>query len=185
MTLSSRERALVMASVFLVLGYVGTVYVLDPFLESQQVVREQIEVQRVELLSLRMLASERGRYQRRIEDLRVRVAEAESVLLKENKIPVVAAEVQERIHQFGQETGVSIVRESVLRPKDHEQFVEIPVELSVKGSFREIHTFLYKVEMNEKLLTVPQFVIRSPTSSTGALSLDLHIAGHIANGGKL
>ena len=185
MTLSSRERVLVLASAFMVLGYVGTVYVLDPFLESQQVVREQVEIQRQELASLRALASERGRYERRVDSLRARVAEAESVLLKENKVPVVAAEVQERIHQFGQETGVSIVRESVLRPKVHEQLLEIPVELSVKGSLRDIHAFLYKVETNEKLLTIPQFIIRSPMAPASPLSVDLHIAGHIVNGSKL
>jgi len=185
MTLSSREKVLAMVSALMVLGYVGIVYVLDPFLESQHVVREQIESRRLELASLRALVSERARYQRRVEDLRARVTEAEAVFLKENKVPVVAAEVQARIHQYGQETGVSIVRESVLRAKDHEQFVEIPVELSVKGVLREVQAFLYKVEMNDKLLTVPQFVIRSPMTSTGVLSLDLHIVGHIANGGKL
>ena len=154
MTLSPRERTLVALSFLAVVGYAGTVFVLEPFLESQQAVREQIDSQRLELESLRQLASERGRYERRVESLRARVAEAELVLLKENKIPVVAAEVQERIHQFGLETGVTIMRESVLRPKVHEQLLEIPVELSVRGSLREIHAFLYKVETNEKLLTV-------------------------------
>lgn len=185
MTLSPREKALVAVSALVALGYAGAVYVLDPFLESQQVVRGQIETQRMELESLRRLASERGRYQRRVENLRSRVEEAESMLLKENKVPVAAAEVQERIHQFGQETGVNIVRESVLRAKAHEPFLEVPVELSVKGSLRDIHAFLYKVETNEKLLTVPQFVIRSPMASTGALSMDLHVAGHITNREKL
>ena len=56
--------------------------------------------------------------------------------------------------------------------------------ISVRGSLREIHAFLYKVETNEKLLTVPQFIIRSPMASSGPLSVDLHIAGHIVNGGK-
>lgn len=185
MRLSSREKVLVLASALMVLGYIAVVYMVDPFLESQREVREQLDARRSELASLRALAGERSRYQRRVDDLRVRVADAESLLLEENKIPIVAAEIQERIHQYGLEAGVSIVRESVLRPKDHEQFVEVPVELSVKGALREIHAFLYKVEMNEKLLTVPKFVIRSPLTSTGALSLDLHIAGHIATGGKL
>jgi Tfp pilus assembly protein PilO len=184
-TLSAREKMLVAISALVALGYAGTVYVLDPLLESQQTVREEIVRQRTELESLRMLASERGRYQRRVESLRGLVAEAESVLLNENKIPVVAAEVQEWIHRFGQETGVSIVREAVLPQKTHEQFVEIPVELSVKGSLRDIHAFLYKVEMNERLLTVPRFAIRSPVASTGPLSVDLHIAGHMVSRGKL
>ena len=184
MKLSPREKALVAVSALVALGYAGTVYVLDPLLESQQTVRQEIARQRTELESLRTLASERGRYQRRVESLRDRVAEAESVLLKENKVPVAAAEVQEWIQRFGQETHVNIVREAVLPPKAREEFVDIPVELSVKGSLRDIHVFLYKVEMNEKLLTIPRFAIRSSVASTGSLSVDLHIAGHMKSRGK-
>lgn len=185
MKLSAREKALVLMTALVGIGYLGVVYVLDPLFVSQQAVRERIEEQRVELESLRALVAVRGRYQQRVENLRVRVAEGEAVLLNENKVPVAAAEVQERIHQFGRETGVSIVRETVLRPKQQELFIEIPVELSVKGTLREIQEFLYKIETNEKLLTVPQFVIRSSVSSTGPLSVDLQIAGHMSSGGTL
>lgn len=185
MTFSRREKVLLIISAVAALGYAGAVYVLDPLLDAQQTVREEIAKQRAELESLRALAAERARYQRHVDALRGKVAGAESVLMKENRVPVVAAEMQEKIHRFEQETGVHIVRESVLSSKTHEQYMEIPVELSVKGSLRDIHAFLYKVETNEQLLTIPRLTIRSSGAAAGQLSVDVHIAGHMAGRGTL
>lgn len=185
MKLSSRERWIVGLAGLLALAYGGVTYVMEPFLESQEAVQEAIEQKQSELEKLVMFVSEEGRYRRKIENLHARVSAAETMLLAEGKVPVAAAEVQEVVHKFGQEAGVSIVRESVIRPKELEAVVEILVELTLKGSTRQIQHFLYQVETHGKLLTISQLAIRSPMAANGPLSVDLQIAGHMAKGRSL
>jgi Tfp pilus assembly protein PilO len=184
MKLTVREKGIVVLAGVLAIGYAGVAYVVDPFLESQTAVQEAIEQKRLEYQQLVALAAERERYQRKVDDLRLRVSEAEAMLLKEDKAPVVAAQVQEVVHQFGRETGVSIMREAVLRPKEQEVVVEVPVEVSLKGSLREVQEFVYKVESHDKMLTIPQIAIRSSPASNGLLSVEMHIAGHMPRGRK-
>lgn len=184
MTLTVREKGIVAVAGLLAIGYVGVTYVLDPFLASQATVQEAIEQKRLEHQQLMALVAERERYQRKVDDLRVRVSEAEAMLLQEDKVPVAAAEVQEVVHRFGRETGVSIMRESVLRPKEQEVLVEIPVEVSLRGSLREVQEFVYKVESHDKILTIPQLAIRSSMASNGSLTVDMQIAGHMPRGRK-
>jgi len=180
--LSVREKWIMAIAGVLVLAYAGVTYLLDPFLVSQEAVQEEIQQKRLELDELMMLVSQRSRYQRKLESLRVRVSAAESMLLEAGKVPVAAAKVQEVLHKFGQEAGVNIVRESVMRPKELDTVVEVPVELSLKGSLREIQQFLYQVESHNKLLTIPQLAIRSSMASNELLSVDLQIAGHMSKG---
>lgn len=182
MKLSPRERRALLLAGLLAAGYAGVVYAVDPLLESQEEVREQIEQKRLELEKLTARASERSRYEQRLQVMESRVSDAEWILMQEDKVPVVAAEVQEFIHRLGQETGVGIIRESVLHPKEKDLLIEIPVELSVKGSLGDVHNFLHKIETHEKLLTVQKLAIRSSYSSDKTLSVELQIVAHMPKG---
>ncbi|WP_455379491.1 type II secretion system protein GspM [Petrachloros mirabilis] len=182
MKLSPRERTILLLAGLLAVGYAGVVYAVDPLLESQAEVRERIEQTRLELGKLTARASERSRYEERVETMKARISGAETILMQEDKVPVVAAQVQEFIHQLGQETGVAIVRESVLHQKEKDLLTEIPVELSLKGSLRDVHHFLHKIETHEKLLTVNKLAIRSSYSSDNALSVELQIVAHMPKG---
>jgi Tfp pilus assembly protein PilO len=185
MKLSRREQGVLALLSLAGLVYVGFVYGIDPVLGSQQAIREEIELKRASLDQYRLVASERKRFQDRVSELQARVTESEGFLLRGDKVPVAAAEVQELLHHFEQETGVSIIREAVLRPKQNDMFLEVSIELSVKGSLGQIKDFLYRVETHDKLLTIPQLSIRSSFSANGPLSVDLHVAGHMPRGEKL
>lgn len=184
MKLSLRERRILLLAGLLAVGYAGVVYAVDPLLESQAEVREQIEQKRLELEKLTARASERSRYEQRLQAMKSRVSDAEWMLMQEDKVPVVAAEVQEFIHQLGQETGVGIIRESVLHPKEKDLLIEIPVELSLKGSLGDVHQFLHRIETHEKLLTMQKLAVRSSYSSDKALSVELQLVGYMPRGRK-
>ena len=179
MNLTVREKGIVVLAGVLIIGYAVVTYVLDPFLESQATVLEAVEQKHLEYQQLMALAAEGDRYQRKVDDLRARVSEAEAMLLTDDKVPVVAAEVQEVVHQLGRETGVSIIREAVLRPKEQEVVVEVPVEVSLKGSLRQVQEFVHKVESHDKILTIPQIAIRSSMASDELLTVEMQIAGHM------
>ncbi len=179
MKISKRETRFLVVGALAVFAYVGIVYVIEPLVASQLEVREQVWETRAVLERHRSLPPERDRYQRKVDALKARLHQAEELLMKGEKAPLAAAEVQGVIHRFGQESSLNIVRENVPPPKQTETFVEVPVELSMRGNLQAVRDFLYRVQMAENLLTVPKLVIRSRRSRDGTLSVDLRVAGHM------
>ncbi len=179
MKISTREKRFLIIGALAVFAYVGSGYVIAPLVVSQVGIQEQIQERRTALERHRSLPPERDRYQRKVNALKARLHQAEELLLKGETAPLVAAEVQGLVHRFGQETGLSIVRENVPRPKQTETFVQVPVELSLRGNLQAVRDFLYQVQTAEHLLTVPKLIIRSGRSRAGTLSVDLRVAGHM------
>lgn len=181
--ISPREKRVLIAGGLAVAAFLVTVYVIEPFISSQLKVREEIREKKALLERHQLLASEKDRYQRKVEGLKAELRQAEGVLLKGEKLPLVAAELQGLLHKLGQEAGVTIVRENVPPPKKVEMFTQVTVELSVKGELKAIRDFLYKVQTAPKLLTVPKLIIRGvPSRGQTALSADLQVAGYMTGG---
>lgn len=180
MKISKREKQFLVVGALAVFAYVGIVYVIEPLVASQVEVREQIEERQALLEQQRSLPSDRGRYQRKVDILNARLHEAEELLLKGEKAPLAAAKVQAFVHSFGEETGLTITRENVLRPTQLEAFVEVPVELSLRGDLQGVRDFLYRVQTARNLLVVPKLVIRSsPSPTRTTLSVDMQVAGYM------
>lgn len=183
MKISTREKRVLIAGGLAVAAFLVTVYVIEPFLSSQGKIREEIREKKALLERHQRLASEKDRYQRKVEGLKAELRQAEGVLLKGEKLPLVAAELQGLLHKLGQEAGLTIVRENVPPPKKIEMFTQVTVELSVKGELKAIRDFLYKVQTAPKLLTVPKLTIRGVASrGLTALSADLQVAGYMTGG---
>ncbi|MFN3476705.1 MAG: hypothetical protein ACK4Z6_04010, partial [Candidatus Methylomirabilales bacterium] len=113
MRISPREKRFLIAGGLAVGAFLITVYVLEPFISSQRKIREEIREKKVLLERHQRLASEKDRYQRKVNELKAQLQQAEGVLLKGEKLPLVAAELQGLLHKLGQEAGLTIVRENV------------------------------------------------------------------------
>jgi len=183
MKISTRERRVLLGGGLAVLAILAGVYVVEPFVATQRGMRDEVQAQSALLAKHQLLASEKARYQRRVEALRAQLQQADSLLFKGEKLPVVAAEVQGLLHTLAQEAGITIVRENVRPPTKVDVFTEVAVELSVQGEMKNIRDFLYKIQTAPKLVTTPKLVIRSmPTRGATALAADLVVTGHILNG---
>ena len=180
--ISARERRWLILGGLAVAAYLAAVYVVEPFLTSQAQVREQIQERTALLQRYQLLASDKGRYQRRLEELKVRFAQAEALHFKGEKLPLVAAQIQGVLHQIGQEAGLTFVRENVAPPKKIEMFTQVTVELSLRGELKAIRDFLYKVQAAPQLLTIPRLTLRG-TAARGQTSLmaDLQVAGYMVS----
>ena len=178
-----REKRFLITGGLAVAAFLATVYVIEPLVSSQLKVREEIRERKALLERHQLLASEKDRYRRKVEGLKAQLQQAEGLLLKGEKLPLVAAELQGLLHKLGQEAGITIVRENVPPPKKIEVFTQVTVELSVKGELKAIRDFLYRVQTAPKLLTVPKLIIRgTPSRGQTALSADLQVAGYIVGG---
>ena len=183
MKISTRERRFLIGGGLAVLAILAGVYVVEPFVTTQQRMRDEVHAQSALLAKHQLLASEKARYQRKVEALRAQLQQADSLLFQGEKLPVVAADVQGLLHALAQEAGITIVRENVRPPKKVDAFTEVAVELSVQGEIKNIRDFLYKIQTAPKLVTTPKLVIRAvPSRGATALAADLVVTGHILNG---
>jgi Tfp pilus assembly protein PilO len=180
MKISTREKWVLIIGGIAVAGIVGYLYGVQPFISSQLEVREEIAQQRALLEQYQLLAAEKERYRRRIEQLRHNLDEAQGLLMKGEKLPLAAAELQGLLHRLGQESGVTIVRENVLPPKKIDILNQVTVELSVRGEIKALRDFLYKIHEVPKLLTIPRLTLRAShvRGATVPLSMDLQVAGY-------
>ncbi len=184
MKISGRERGFLIGGGAAVLAFLLAWYVIEPFVSSQGKVGEEIRQQQRLLERYQLLAGERHRYQGKLEQLRGQLNQAQTLLLKGERLPLVAAELQGLLHKLSQETAVIIMRENVLPPKKIDVLNQVTVELSVRGDLAALRDFLYKIQTVPKLLTIPKLTIRAAHArgSVVPLSLDLQVAGYTAVG---
>lgn len=185
MTISHRERRVLLAAAVVAGAVAAFVYVVQPFVAAQLRAREQLAEHRALLTRLGRVASGKDAYQRHVEALRARLRGAEPRLFRGDKPALAAAELQELLHTIGREVGVSVIRENVPLSRKSGDFTEISVELSMRGDLKAIRNFLYRLQTAPRLLTVPKLVMRSyPAPGVASLSADVQVSGYLVGDGK-
>lgn len=183
MKISRRERGFLIVGGLAVAAILAGVYVGEPLVSSELMVREEIQRQQALLERHQFIASEKERYRKTVEALRTQVQEARESHFREEKLPLVAAEIQGLLHTLGQEAGIIIVRENVPPPKKTGVFTPVTVELSVRGELGTLRDFLYKIQTAPKLLTIPKLIIRGvPARGQIGLSADMQVDGYVTEG---
>ena len=180
MKISKREKCFLLfggaaAGVALV-----SMYVVEPLVTFQLGVREQLRQKAGLLERQQLLAADEERYQQRVDTLRAELRSAEASHFTGDKVPLVAAEIQELLHKLGEEASITVARQNVPAPKKLDRLTQVTVELSVRGDLRAIRDFLHKVQAAPKVLTIPRISVRgAPGRGQATLVADLQIAGYI------
>ena len=180
MKISKREKRFIMFGALALLGTLLVVYVIEPVIASQLEVRKQIEKKQAVLKRYRPSDQARDHYQSKVRELSAQLDQVEGLLLKEKRAPLAAAKLQGLLHKLCQETGMTIVREKVLAPNNLDLFVEVPVELSLRGDLKSVRDFLYRVQTAPYLLTLPKQIIRRrPSRKNVNLTVALRVVGYM------
>jgi Tfp pilus assembly protein PilO len=112
--------------------------------------------------------------------LNAQLSATEALFLRDQKPTLAAANLQGLIHKLGEETGLTIVRENVLAPKEMESFVEVPIELSLRGEKKALRDFLFRVQTAPYLLTLPKLIIKEGRSHTNrVMTAEMQVVGYI------
>lgn len=180
MKISKREKRFLLVGVFALSANLGYVYVVEPMIDSQLEVREQIQKKQAILERYRPPALEKDHYEGKLKELGTQLSSADALFLQEKKPTLAAANLQGFIHKIGQESGLTIVRENVLPPKERDSFVEVPVELSLSGDMKAMRNFLYQVQTAPYVLTVPKLILKKRFSASNPIfTAEVQVVGHI------
>lgn len=82
--------------------------------------------------------------------------------LKNSNPALASAELQDRVLQIAQTTGIRITSTQVLPPKDAEGFRQIGLTLALTGTIGQLKQALFAIESAEPLLVIESLSVRSP-----------------------
>ena len=180
MKISTREKRFLLVGVLALAATLGYVYVVEPLIESQLDVREQIQRKQAILDRYRPPVPAKDHYEGKLKELKTQLSTADALFLQERKPTLAAANLQGFIHKIGQESGLTIVRENVLAPKERESLVEVPVELSLSGDMKAMRNFLYRAQTAPHVLTVPKLILKKRYSASNPIfTADVQVVGYI------
>jgi len=160
--------ALVVIVVVIVAGYFFLGWQpLQQDIESQQI---RVEQQRIILKKNQRLAQDLPRKRAEFATLEKQLKIALNMLPKKSQIP----DLLESVTWAGKDSGLEF---SVFKPKGEvakQIYAEVPVDISVKGTFRQLLTFLKRVGEMSRIVAIKNLKV-----SQGKAGADLLVKGNV------
>lgn len=181
--LRARERLAIGLGLALVLGVGGYLHVLEPVLARQREAAEMIPAREATLEARRLLVAQRNRLAAEFETLRQQVDEASVGFLPGPTAPLAASALQKLMKDLATGASVDLRSERVLAPQDLSGILEIPVELTVAGTIRQVVTLLARLERAPSAITVKDVKIQvAAPGQPRELLATLTVSGYLRPG---
>ncbi|MBI4528557.1 MAG: type 4a pilus biogenesis protein PilO [Deltaproteobacteria bacterium] len=159
--LSKRERRLVTASFLFVLLVLGRYFVVSPFLERQEWLESQLEIQPQLLEKNLRYSARKGEIAANLEKVREELKAFEPSLLSGDTASVSASDLQQTVQDLAAKEGTQVITTRVLNPEPMGSFTRIPIQVEVSGQIDQVVNLVKGIESAPKLLVVNELNIRS------------------------
>jgi type II secretory pathway component PulM len=181
--LSRRERILIGLGVAGLLAVGGYLYVVEPMLARQREVAELIPIREAILERRRLMIAQREPLTGELEATARRVEDGSSRLLSGPTAPLAASELQKLVKELAAAANVDVRSERVIAPVDLTGVLEIPLELTVACTIRQVVTLLTQLEQTPRLLKVKDLKIRvAAPGQPRELLTTLTVSGYLRPG---
>lgn len=182
-TLGARERMVIGVGLGLVLAAAGYFYVVEPALTRQREAAEMIPAREATLEARRVLIARRDRLAAELDTLGAEVDTASVGLLPGPTAPLAASALQKILKDMANGASVEVRSERVLAAQDLSGVLEIPIELTVAGTIRQVVTLLARLERAPGTITVKDVKIRvAAPGQPRELLATLTVAGYLRPG---
>jgi type IV pilus assembly protein PilO len=161
--LSNKQRLLIMAVIVVVILGVFYQYTYKPYQADIRNARAQLETLQTDLQGLRAIAAKLPQFEEETKKLKRQLDDIRKQLPQEKEIPGLL----ENVSRAGTESGLGF---DLFRPKkevDKGFYVEVPVDLVVKGPYHSIATFLDKVTHFDRIINISSFNFGKATEDRG------------------
>jgi len=157
---SSRERYFVLAALGTAVIFSTVKYGIDPFIERQQLVREEIPVRIQQLEKYRRFVAGKSRSEENLKRIRALSKKSEQKMLPGATPALAAANLQDILKTLSAKNLISIKSEKVLDTKPLDFFERIPVQIEFTSTITNLTNFLHDIESYEKLLIINDLTVR-------------------------
>jgi hypothetical protein len=158
--LSRREHVLIRVGLAGLLAVGGYLLVVEPMLARQRQVAELIPIREATLERRRLMVAQREPLTAEREALAQQVEAASAGFLTGPTAPLAASELQKLVKELAAAAEVDVRSERVMAPVDLAGILEIPIELTVACTTRQVVTLLTRLEQTPRLLRVKDLKIR-------------------------
>jgi Tfp pilus assembly protein PilO len=184
--LSRRERTVIGVGVAGLLALGGYLYVIEPMLARQREVAELIPIREATLERRRLMVAQREQLAEQLAALGRKVETASSGFLSGPTAPLAASELQKLVKDLAVAAEVDVRSERVMAPVDLAGVLEIPIELTVASSVRQVVALLGRLEQTPRLLRVKDLKIRvAAPGQPRELLTTLVVSGYLRAGGPV
>lgn len=180
----TRERKIILV-IGVILLLFGAVYRFGPSFGDLLPSGEEVSVKARRLAKYRQKVAEREQLHQQVVDLTRRLERARGELLSGATPALAAVEIQNIINEIVFADQIEIVSLSTLKPAESDiaGYLEVPVQVNLKLTIRQLLDLLYKLESAPQLLAVSMLNVRkTAVSGPGQLQALLTVTGYMKNG---
>ena len=182
MKIRKREKSFIIFLVLFCVAYASYI-MIEKLVKNQKKIREEISnsiwiiKKNQDVLGMKTL------YEKEKVSAESSLQNFVGYLLQESDSALAAANLQKTLDKFASESNMSIQSKKARNPSDVGIFKEIPVEINLKGTTRQLHDFLYKIEYKiPKLLVIRLIEIRIDNyRDPKEIFTKIVVAGYILN----
>lgn len=154
------QQKLAAMGILVALVAAGTWFLsVDPAMVRMDENAQRIEKQEADLLKLQQQAQHRTQFMREVERLKQRLREAEEQLPKQAEIPKLLRDIMYE----AQQSGLRPDRFEIQNESQQGDFAQVPVKMSVRGSYHEIAVFFDRLSKMPRIVNVTDLQMTQPT----------------------
>ncbi len=157
---SRRERNIVAATVLTAVVFCVVQFVVNPFLDSQRQIQEQIPIKLKQLEKYRHFVAGKARAEENLKQVQLWEKRANNRMLAGNTAPLAAANLQEILKTLSAKNRIKIHSEKVLDARSFDYFEQIPVQIDFTSTIADLTDFVYDIETYQKALSITDLNIR-------------------------
>ena len=154
-----RQKLIGVGIIVVLIGVGAYFFDIDPARTQIADNDARIEKQEAELLKLQQQAQHRTQFMREVERLKQRLREAEEQLPKQAEIPKLLRDIAYE----AQQSGLRLDRFEIQAESQQGDFAQVPVKMSVRGSYHEIAVFFDRLAKMPRIVNVTDLVMLTPS----------------------
>ena len=159
MNISKRDRKILTIGIVAVALFLVYTYVISPFIESEQDIRERTEQREMLLQKYEKIISQRKEIEKKLTQIKRQQGQLNKKLLKGSTPSLAAAEMQKMLEQISKKHDLELKSVKVKDAEKEGDFLAIPLEIRLTTDLNSTRKFLSDLEKNQKYLIIPQLKI--------------------------
>ena len=159
MNISKRDKKILTIGGVAVALFLFITYVISPFIESEQEIREDTEQREVLLQKYEKIINQKSEVEKDLTKMKRNLTKIKGKLLKGRTTSLAAAEMQKMLEKISKSHDLELKSVKVKDAEKEGDFLAIPLELRLTTDLNRTRKFLADLENNQKYLIIPQLKI--------------------------
>ena len=161
--------------------------VVNPLLSLEDSWTRGVANRSLVLIKYQNLLASKDRVVKANQAMKAALTRTEAQFLSGSNPAVASADLQEILKNLVKEHGVQMTSAKVLPSREAGPYMEVPVQVELTATIRQLVTLLYSLEHHKKLLFIPDLDINAPRWTKGdkkeiPLQISMVISGVIKKG---